>query len=67
MKNFNPNFVTIDADMGYENGIWFDIEKGIKGVLASRNNKERVYIVTRESSPNYYKLISYDREPVLVD
>lgn len=66
-NGLNPNYVTIPAVMGYENGVWFDIKKGIKGLIASRNNKKRVYIITRKSSPDYLKLTTHDREPLFIE
>lgn len=59
-----PVIVNIPIDKGCEKKIWFDAIGGMKGILVKRNNLERVYMVTKESSSEYLKETGHNREPV---
>lgn len=61
-----PKEVIIPAVKGYEKGVWFPIKKGIKGIVIDKDGEQRVYMVTRQSSPEYLNLTKHDREPDLL-
>jgi hypothetical protein len=60
----NPEPVDIQVDSGYEKKTWFDLPKGTKGIVVKRDNKERVYMITKEAGDEYKKATGHDREPL---
>lgn len=63
----HPKDIIIPAVKGYEKGKWFSIEKGIKGIKVSKDSIEKVYMITKEASPEYAKNIKHNREPLLIE
>ena len=64
--HLDPKFVSIPAKRGYEKKVWFDIKKGIQGVVVEGNDMRKAYIVTKEADPKYQKLTKHNRQPVEV-
>ena len=62
-----PEPVEILANRGFSNGTWFQIRRGIKGILVKDlRGKAHVYILT-EPSTHYYKTMTGSlRMPILV-
>jgi len=60
-----PATVKILANRGYEKGKWFDIKSGgLKGLLVDKNNKERVYMITKPADEQYLRMTRHDRQPI---
>lgn len=53
----SPEPVVIPAAMGHENGMWFVIDSGIRGVVIQGSNGPVVYMLTRPST-NYYGCVA---------
>lgn len=60
-----PQTVKILAEKGYEKGVWFETKNGISGLKIEYKNKPYIYMLTKPSSKEYFKLTQHDREPVL--
>lgn len=62
-----PEKVTILANLGLVNGVWFTIEHGIEGIVVhDRRNRPHVYMLTAVST-HYSKIMTgCDRSPILV-
>ncbi|PLX26557.1 hypothetical protein C0583_07075 [Candidatus Parcubacteria bacterium] len=60
----HPELVNIPVEQGYEKKVWFDFEKGTKGILVERDGEERVYIITSEASEEYKLFTKHNREPL---
>jgi hypothetical protein len=59
--------VLIPATMGHENGIWFKIRQGIRGILVQdERGKAVVYMVVEPASHYYQTMTKSTRMPVLV-
>lgn len=59
-----PDFVKIVADRGYEKGVWFSLKKeGFQGVKVSRDDLERVYMITKPADEKYLRLTKHNRQP----
>jgi hypothetical protein len=61
-----PVPVVIPVTYGVEKGRWFPIEHGIRGVLVERDDLQRVYMLTREATPDFLDATRHERMPVLV-
>ncbi len=61
----NPKKVEIPVNEGYEKDIWFKTDP-LQGVEIKKENEDRVYMITKPSSPSYKKLTGHDREPVII-
>ncbi|MBU2214082.1 hypothetical protein KKC44_02255 [Patescibacteria group bacterium] len=60
-----PEPVEIPAIMGLEKGVWFEIDKGIKGILVNDETEApHVYMLTQSASPEYIELTKHERMPV---
>jgi hypothetical protein len=59
----NPKEIIIPAARGYEKKVWFNIAKGIHGVLVERDGVERVYMITEPANAKYQNLTKHDRMP----
>ena len=60
-----PQPVLIPVSYGVEKGKWFEIEHGIKGVIAQRAREKRVYMLTDEANEEYLTVTHHARMPVL--
>jgi hypothetical protein len=62
-----PEPVVIPASFGYEAGVWFAINEGVKGVLVQDGTGPVVYMLMTRSS-NYYRNMTQQTPtmPVLV-
>lgn len=60
-----PRPVLIPASYGVEKGKWFPIKSGIMGVAVQRNGEERVYMLTREATPDFLEVTKHARMPIL--
>jgi hypothetical protein len=59
--------VVVPATMGLENGVWFKIRQGIRGVLVHDERGEVVVDLMVEPASHYYKTMTKStRMPVLV-
>ena len=63
-----PLPVEIIANRALVNGIWFQVKKGIRGILIrDTNGLKRVFIVT-QASTHYFKIMTRsERMPILID
>lgn len=59
-----PEIVDLPVDLGYEKKTWFDLPKGIKGIVVKKGKIERVYMITKEADENYQKQTGHNREPI---
>ena len=64
----NPESVTIPAVLGIENGRWYQIQEGIRGVIVwDLNNQPHVYMLT-EAASHYYRIMTGSEPmPLLVN
>lgn len=62
-EKYNPKTVYINAEKGYEKGVWFDT-KGFMGLLVNMGKKEVAYIITKKSGEDYYRMTKHHRQPV---
>ncbi len=60
-----PQPVLIPVTYGVEKGKWFEIEHGIKGVIAQRVHEKRVYMLTDDANEEYLAVTRHARMPVL--
>jgi hypothetical protein len=59
--------VVVPATMGLENGVWFRIRQGIRGVLVCDEKGEAVVYLMVEPASHYYKTMTKSvRMPVLI-
>ena len=59
--------VDIPASMGLENGVWFRIREGIRGVLVQDEHKLDVVYMICEPASHYYEVMTRSkRMPVLI-
>ncbi|PIZ99207.1 MAG: hypothetical protein COX77_02195 [Candidatus Komeilibacteria bacterium CG_4_10_14_0_2_um_filter_37_10] len=55
-----PQRVKILAERGCEKKKWFKVNNGLAGILI----QDRVYMLTREASDQYFKLTGHPRMPI---
>lgn len=66
-KRFHPEDVEIPASMGLERGVWFPIEKGMRGILVQDEQKMgHVFMLTQPASMDYLALTKHERMPVFL-
>jgi hypothetical protein len=66
-NGLDPELVEIPATMGIENGIWFRIRQGIRGLLVQGDRASLVVYMLCEHATHYYKTMTRsNRMPVLV-
>jgi hypothetical protein len=66
-RGFAPEPVVIPASMGLENGIWFRIRQGIRGILVHDEKEMPVVYMLCEKATHYYKTMTRSqRMPVLI-
>jgi hypothetical protein len=56
--------VDLPVDSGYEKKTWFDLPKGVKGIIVKRGKLEKVYMITKEATADYKKQTGHNREPI---
>ena len=62
-----PEEIVIPAQFGLENGIWFSVTEGMKGVVVKdRQQQWHAYLLTQQASVYYANMTKSDRMPVLV-
>lgn len=60
--------VEIIANRALVNGIWFQIKKGIRGILILDGKGSKRVLILTEPSTHYFKIMTRaDRMPVLID
>ncbi len=59
-----PEIVDLPVDSGYEKKTWFDLPRGVKGIMVKKGEAQRVYMITKEADENYKKQTGHDREPI---
>jgi hypothetical protein len=66
-SGFEAALVDIPASMGLENGIWFRVRQGMRGVLVQDESGEPVVYMLCEPASHYYRIMTRsDRMPVLI-
>lgn len=60
-----PQPVIIPVTYGVEKGKWFEIEHGIKGLIAQRAHEKRVYMLTDDANEEYLEITRHARMPAL--
>src|SRR5262249_31625050 len=59
--------VAVPATMGHENGVWFKIRQGVRGVLVHDESGEAVVYLLVEPASHYYQTMTKSpRMPVLI-
>jgi hypothetical protein len=66
-RYLKPKPALIPVSYGVEKGKWFTIENGIAGLVVQKDGEERVYMMTRESNPEFFDHTHHERMPILVD
>lgn len=61
-QRYQPRMVTIPVLAGYEQGVWFGIEHGIRGVVVA----ERVFMLTEAADDAYWQMTHHQRQPCLI-
>ena len=63
----HPESVEIPAIMGREEGVWFPIEKGMKGILVKDEREvPHVFMLTQTATPEYLLMTKHERMPVFL-
>jgi hypothetical protein len=66
-SNFNAEAVDIPASMGMENGVWYQIRQGIRGLLVyDERGEARVYMICEPASYYYRVMTRSHWMPVLI-
>ena len=66
-RHLKPRPALIPVSFGVEKGRWFTIKHGIAGLIVERDGQERIFMLTREASPEFLEATRHDRMPVLID
>ena len=64
---YQPTMVTIPLIAGYEKGVWFGIDQGVRGLVVGMGAQRRVYMLTVAADAAYAQLTDHDRMPWLID
>ncbi|MFM2031724.1 MAG: hypothetical protein RLZZ297_489 [Chloroflexota bacterium] len=64
---YQPRLVTIPVYEGYEKGVWYAIEYGVRGLLVGRGAERRVFMLTEAADAAYKRMTHHDRMPWLID
>ena len=63
---YGAEAIDIPACLGLQNGVWFRIQQGARGLLAKVGGDEAAYMIVEPSS-YYYKIMTHsERGPVLI-
>ncbi|MGW8258085.1 MAG: hypothetical protein ACWGMZ_11405 [Thermoguttaceae bacterium] len=66
-RQFAPEAVEIPAVLGFDRGVWFLIDEGMRGVLVrDERRKPHVYMLTQPASHYYQVMTRSPRMPVLL-
>jgi hypothetical protein len=63
---YQPTLVTIPLLAGYEKGVWFGIDQGVRGLVVGTGAERRVYMLTVAADAAYAQLTDHDRMPWLI-
>lgn len=64
---YYPQPVVIPLVAGYEQGVWFAIATGVRGVMLAHATGNRVYMVTEAADEAYLQLTHHPRRPSLIN
>ena len=57
----------LPATFGYENGVWFRIRQGVRGLLVRTETGEPIVYMICEPASRYYEVMTRSaRRPVLI-
>ena len=63
-----PEPLEIPADFGLEKGVWFQIQRGLRGILVhDEQDRPHVYMLTQPASHYYQTMTKHERMPLLID
>lgn len=62
-----PRPAIIPVTFGVEKGKWFEIKKGIAGLVIAKAGDERIYMLTEEADNEFLSHTRHNRMPVLLD
>ena len=66
-QHFRPDPVDIPATAGLENGIWFRVQQGMRGVLVAEDGHPPTVFMLCEPASHYYRIMTRsERMPVLI-
>ncbi|MFM2308708.1 MAG: hypothetical protein RLY87_828 [Chloroflexota bacterium] len=63
---YQPTLVMIPLIAGYEKGVWFGIDQGVRGLVVGSGTDRRVYMLTVAADAAYAQLTDHDRKPWLI-
>ena len=67
-NGFGAEPIDIPATMGLENGVWYQVRQGIRGLLVrDEQGTPRVYMICEPASHYYQVMTRSDRMPVLIE
>ena len=66
-RHLKPRPALIPVSFGVEKGRWFTIKHGIAGLIVERDGQERVFMLTRQATPEFLEATHHDRMPVLIE
>lgn len=66
-RHLRPRPALIPVSFGVEKGRWFTIKHGIAGLIVERDGEERVFMLTRQSNPEFLEATRHERMPVLIE
>ena len=58
--------VEIPAALGLENGVWYRVHRGVKGILAEVNHVVAAYVLVEPASYYYRIMTRSERMPLLI-
>jgi hypothetical protein len=65
---WRPEPVDVLANFGLENGVWFRVRQGMRGLLVRDDDGEAVAYMLCEPATRYYEVMTRsNRMPVLID
>ena len=62
-----PRPAIIPVTFGVEKGKWFEIKKGIAGLVIAKAGEERIYMLTEAADDEFLSHTRHNRMPVLLD
>jgi hypothetical protein len=66
-RHLRPRPALIPVSFGVEKGRWFTIKHGIAGLIVERDGEERIFMLTRQSNPEFLEATRHERMPVLIE
>ena len=66
-RYLKPRPAIIPVSYGVEKGRWFTIQHGIAGLIVERDGEERVFMLTRQATPEYIEATRHERMPVVIE